>query len=597
MFGFTFSGNFWEWYRTFAPSIPVPELYWNVVSAEQRIKDMCHMLACIREYCATMGKKVDEIDAILNDIIDGHLDPMIEQAISDWFAENQPEIMNRLDTIDAEIGTGFSADNTIADAIEETNDVLGALFDEIGLTNARHLATVDFDVKARIIVNQSAYENKGWQSGGFFTQNGRKYCAGWLASDDVGTVDYLIIIDMDANELVGTFDDIDATHGQNVTYNALTKELAFCAGTSIYFVNVADPAHPYLAHSNSTPDISGYGHPYYLAWDDKDYNHFYVLKLDNDRNDFNLLYTSTNFDLINVIELDANAWHNRPNHQGMDVKNGILYLAVSGQETIVMCNVKTGERLNTITIPSFIKFLPIREIEFCGVIGTKLYVSQASYYPNRIAPVVFEFDMLNGNIPVKDDFWRMVTTPEDNNAQYVRVAWTSADPRNPWASNTQRPCFNFVEDAVNYAKHYGINMALTFDEDYPSFANITDINFELHPLDSAKIGGLSFNNCVVRFNGVSRLTFTGLGSSVIHSSTYAHAVKAVNCHIAAYSIWSVDLDSSITKTPSNGSFQECFISSGQVNDWGVAAFQSCLIVSKANSHANVINQLGTYWTA
>ena len=597
MFGFTFSGNFWEWYRTFAPSIPVPELYWNVVSPEQRIHDMCHMLACIREYCATMGKKVDEIDAILNDIIDGHLDPMIEQAISDWFAENQPEIMNRIDTIDAEIGAGFSADNTIADAIDATHDAIGVLTDEISRTNARHLATVDFDVKARVIVNQSAYPDKGWQSGGFFEQNGRRYAAGWLASDNVGTVDYLIIIDMDANELVGTFDDIDATHGQNVTYNALTKELAFCAGTSIYFVNVADPAHPYLAHSNSTPDISGYGHPYYFAYDDTDYNHFYVLKLDNDRNDFNLLYTSTNFDLIDVIELDANAWHNRPNHQGMDVKNGILYLSVSGQETVVMCDVKTGERLNTITVPSFIKFLPIREIEFCGVIGTTLYVSQANYYPNRIAPVVFEFDMLNGNIPVKDDFWRMTTTPEENNAQYVRVAWTSADPRNPWASNAQRPCFNFVEDAVNYAKHYGINMMLTFDEDYPSFANITDINFELHPLNNVKVGGLAFNNCVMRVNGASKLTFTGIGSDVIHTSTYAHAVKAVNCHIATYSIWSVDLDSSITKTPSNGAFQECFIASGQVSDWGVAAFQSCLIVAKANSHANVINQLGTYWTA
>ena len=102
MFGFTFNGNFWEWYRTFAPSIPVPELYWNVVSPEQRIHDMCHMLACIREYCATMGKKVDEIDKILNDIIEGKLDPIIEQAISDWFDENQPEIMQDIADLKAE---------------------------------------------------------------------------------------------------------------------------------------------------------------------------------------------------------------------------------------------------------------------------------------------------------------------------------------------------------------------------------------------------------------------------------------------------------------------------------------------------------------
>ena len=69
-------------------------------------------------------------------------------------------------------------------------------------------------------------------------------------------------------------------------------------------------------------------------------------------------------------------------------------------------------------------------------------------------------------------------------------------------------------------------MMLTFDEDYPSFANITDINFELHPLNNVKVGGLSFNNCVMRINGASRLTFTGLGSDVIHTSTYANAVNA-----------------------------------------------------------------------
>lgn len=577
---YPFMGNWWTWYNTFAPSIPVPDLYWNVRGPEQRILYIWKNIGAIFEYLDSMGHKVESIETMMQQILDGHLDPMIEAAIEAWFEENEPQIVQDIADLKAE----DIALNGRIDTVE----------DSIDLIKARHLANVEFDVAARLVLLQDSYPGKAYQSGCVFEQDGNRFAATWLASDEVG-VDYLLIIDIDANQLMGIVNTVDMGHGHNLTYNPLTKELAGCANDAIYFFDVSDVNAPFMAHSNATPDIEGYGHPYYIAYDDTDYNHFWVLKNDYDRNDYQLLYTSTAFDLIKVVELEANDSH-QPSHQGMDVKNGICYLSLSGPEVVVMLDVETGERLNTVNVPSFIKFLPIREIEWCGVIGTTLYISQANYYPDHIAPVIFAYDMLHGTVGIKDDYFRMSTNAEDNIGQYLHVAYEHANPRNPYSISSQRPRFTFVEDAINYAKHYNIPTRLTFDDDYPFFANISDFDFELNPQTQVKIGGLCFINCTVRFNAVSRLTFTGLGSSVIHSNTYAHAIKMINCQLAVYSLWSVDLDETIDLTPSNGYFAECFIAAGQVSDWGVAAFQSCMIVAKSGSHANVINQAGTTWT-
>lgn len=138
-------------FTAFTPAIP--KMYWDVKSQEQRIFGLCKMLNKVICYADMLGENVDEIAKTLQDILDGKLDELIIAAISQWFEDNEPEIMQDIEAlqesvsdiestlidftpaspvkdaisavegqitdglngIQAEIGTGFDAENTIAD--------------------------------------------------------------------------------------------------------------------------------------------------------------------------------------------------------------------------------------------------------------------------------------------------------------------------------------------------------------------------------------------------------------------------------------------------------------------------------------------------
>lgn len=102
MFEFQFMPGFWDFFRTYAPSIPMPSIYWNVVSAEQRVHMLCKWLGVLIEYCNATGQQVDEIKKTLDDIIEGKLDPIIQEAIAQWFIDNEPEIMEDIADLKAE---------------------------------------------------------------------------------------------------------------------------------------------------------------------------------------------------------------------------------------------------------------------------------------------------------------------------------------------------------------------------------------------------------------------------------------------------------------------------------------------------------------
>lgn len=82
-------------FTAFTPT--VPKLYWDVKSQEQRILGICKMLCKVIAYADMLGENVDEIKKTLDDIIDGKLDEIIEQAILAWFEENEPQIMADLE--------------------------------------------------------------------------------------------------------------------------------------------------------------------------------------------------------------------------------------------------------------------------------------------------------------------------------------------------------------------------------------------------------------------------------------------------------------------------------------------------------------------
>lgn len=127
MFEFQFMPGFWEFFRTYAPSIPMPSIYWDVRSPEQRVHMICKWLGVVIEYCNVTGQQVDEIKQTLDDIESGRLDPMIEDAIAQWFIDNQPEIMQDIADLDGEVITiNENIDNlteTVADNVADIEHI------------------------------------------------------------------------------------------------------------------------------------------------------------------------------------------------------------------------------------------------------------------------------------------------------------------------------------------------------------------------------------------------------------------------------------------------------------------------------------------
>ena len=110
----------------------IPKLYWDVKSQEQRILAICKLFNKVICYADMLGENVDEIAHTLQDILDGKLDTLIIAAIAEWFEENEPQILQDIDAINAKIGEGFSAQNTVANAIDAANDSIAATNANIG---------------------------------------------------------------------------------------------------------------------------------------------------------------------------------------------------------------------------------------------------------------------------------------------------------------------------------------------------------------------------------------------------------------------------------------------------------------------------------
>ena len=106
-------------FRDYAPSIAIPSVYWDVESPEQRIRAICEILGRVVCYADELGIEVTHISELLAEIEAGHLDPMIEAAIEDWFEENEPDIMRDLNLINDIIPSWrFQPHNTVYDAIQ-----------------------------------------------------------------------------------------------------------------------------------------------------------------------------------------------------------------------------------------------------------------------------------------------------------------------------------------------------------------------------------------------------------------------------------------------------------------------------------------------
>lgn len=143
----------------------IPKLYWDAYSPEQRTHAICRQLGKIIAYADYVGVNVDDIAQRLQDIEDGKLDPYIIEKIEEWFNENQPAIMTRLqrlenyaDDVNEALPRGaFDETNTVQDNIEYIWNAIGSGFgdgntiaDNIDMLKHAHVLADD-DIACRIV--------------------------------------------------------------------------------------------------------------------------------------------------------------------------------------------------------------------------------------------------------------------------------------------------------------------------------------------------------------------------------------------------------------------------------------------------------------
>lgn len=589
----------------------IPKLYWDAFSQEQRIHAICRQLGKIIGYVDYMGVNVNDIAERLKAIEDGQLDDMIQAEIEQWFEDNEPFILSAINIIEAEIGQGFGADNTISDAISELRadvDDLEPLKGRVTALEAKYLTEPVFDVKSRIAYATADINPFRLQSGCVWEQGGVLYCAYWMATDDPDYSDQLYIVDLDANAHIATMVQ-EVGHGQCLSYNPTTKQLVTCGEKNgiekAWFISVADPYAPYVVNDPSTPPIPGSwantDYPQVVCWDD-DHTGFWVLKLSADQQHLYIVHTDGYFVAdADPVLLDAFDYWDYPHiYQSIDVKDGVLYLSQSLDEQIVILDVHTGERLNTIDVPEWVSFLKVQEIEFACVCNGKMYVSDSHYYPGYVVPAVYEWNMTSGTIAREKLRNERNTGTDKNKMQYVRIGWNTANLLSPYdtahGATSLIPCFKFVEDAIEWARHWGIVPQLNFIEDYPSCACVEGMKLAIAPASAVNIGGFSFNLCDVRMTDIDRITFTGERTGTFHTATYAYFLWFDTCRVAIESdLWTTDNTLYPDLALSNGYFARSFVTCYPVTEWGVATFNGCAIVNRSGSHATVVNQSGNIW--
>lgn len=87
-------------FRDFAPAIPIPEIYWNVDSAEERILAICNAMKAIVDYAESIGVDVTELQEAVSTLESefeefkesGFVD-YYEQQLNEWIAEHMPQII------------------------------------------------------------------------------------------------------------------------------------------------------------------------------------------------------------------------------------------------------------------------------------------------------------------------------------------------------------------------------------------------------------------------------------------------------------------------------------------------------------------------
>lgn len=277
----------------------IPKMYWDVKSAEQRTLGLCRMLDKVICYADMLGENVDEIAKTLQDIEDGKLDPIIEAAIAQWFEDNQPQIAVDIAALQAALPIAdFDADNTVKDAIDDINAIIGNGFtDTETVTDA--IDSIESDILnlnhtmnkydnmiqgAQCVQRIEIAWNEGLQGGCYFKQDNTNYYGVIVVDLTTNEAKRVEIYNLDTNALTGSVAVSGIGHGNNLEY--YNRKLYACGDSTLALlaiINVNVMASPILEEvknlsSLGFSNVFGFG-PYKDGkwWITQDLAYIYVV--------------------------------------------------------------------------------------------------------------------------------------------------------------------------------------------------------------------------------------------------------------------------------------------------------------------------------
>lgn len=487
----------------------IPKLYWDAWSIEQRTHAICRQLEKVIAYADYIGVNVDDIAARLKAIEDGQLDELIEQKIEEWFEDNEPTIMQALEdlqtdieNITLEIGNGFDSENTIAMAIEGTNEDVSENTSKIEILTKNSYTEPNFKCVDRFIYGDWGLNDiDSAQAGCVFVQDNFTYWAQVMNSSSNGE-DRIIIRNLETNteiaRLTGQFG-----HGYTISYNPTTKELLTqdvdSTPRTLIIIDVSNMTDVQVTQIIATPGMSIDNPCWYDA------THFIAATGNN---------TWTVFDIstleetdVYTIDLHGYAHNSEYIFQNMcwHSKTNEAYIGTTKPDGIIICDVDETEKKivmkDFIACKSYYGYLYMRELEFAYRQDDKMYINQFDRIDGLMVVALLEWDMKNGTIPNENSKY---VQPTGNIGFYIDYENGSLIQ----SASQSEPRYKLAGDAINEGKSIGgySRLYLIFENDYPLVVEAKSTKIAILTSTAVTVKGFSFTSCDVYWTPSNQIT-------------------------------------------------------------------------------------------
>lgn len=321
----------------------IPKLYWDAWSQEQRLHAICRQLEKVIKYADYLGVNVDDIAARLKAIEEGQLDDFIVAAIEAWFEEHEPEIWQSLtelhgtvDSIVAEIGTGFDADNTVKKAIDDINGAIDDINENGWVTPQRvsEAYTNEIEQKIRNATTAGSVLMPSYIGDIIMTVQNGCCCVNGTNAFMIGSNSYdeangtVFIIDLEHNSWSSK--SVSVGHANSAAFDT-TRESVWVALYSTYTSGTGVASNVIRKFNPTFTTIDDYILPdrtFAVSFDSvtntvyamalPETNYFNIYKMEQDENDFSLFDSISKNEFPNVGTVSM---------QDMAVHNGLFYFS------------------------------------------------------------------------------------------------------------------------------------------------------------------------------------------------------------------------------------------------------------------------------